>query len=37
MGFATALVGPVHPEPRPAYVQHYAHDVHTLLRGWVGA
>jgi putative hydrolase of the HAD superfamily len=37
MGFATALVGPVHPDPRPAYVQHYAHDVHTLLRGWVGA
>lgn len=35
LGFTTALVGPVHPEPRPAYVHHYAHDVHTLLRGWV--
>jgi len=35
MGFATALVGPVHPDPRPAYVDHYAHDVHTLLRGWL--
>lgn len=37
LGFATALVGPVHPDPRPPYVDHYAHDVHTLLRGWVGA
>jgi len=37
IGFATALVGPVHPDPRPPYVQHYAHDVHTLLRGWLGA
>ncbi|HEX8901668.1 pyrimidine 5'-nucleotidase [Vitreimonas sp.] len=36
LGFATALVGPVHPDPRPTYVQHYAHDVHTLLRGWLG-
>jgi len=37
MGFATALVGPVHPEPRPAYVDHWARDVHTLLRGWLAA
>jgi putative hydrolase of the HAD superfamily len=34
LGFATALVGPVHPEPRPAYVHHWAHDVKTLLRTW---
>ena len=36
MGFATALVGPVHPEPRPAYVQHWARDVKGLLQGWLG-
>lgn len=35
LGFATALVGPIHPEPRPAYVDHYAGDVHTLLRRWL--
>jgi putative hydrolase of the HAD superfamily len=32
IGFATALVGPVHPEPRPAYVDHWAADVKALLR-----
>jgi putative hydrolase of the HAD superfamily len=32
LGFTTALVGPVHPEPRPPYVDHWAHDVKTLLR-----
>ncbi|MEQ1708970.1 MAG: pyrimidine 5'-nucleotidase [Terricaulis sp.] len=32
LGFATALVGPVHPAPRPAYVHHWAEDVKTLLR-----
>lgn len=32
MGFATALVGPVHPEPRPPYVDHWAPDVKALLR-----
>ncbi len=32
LGFATALVGPVHPEPRPAYVDHWANDVKDLLR-----
>jgi putative hydrolase of the HAD superfamily len=37
LGFATALVGPVHPEPRPHYVDHHAHDVHTLLRAWTHA
>jgi putative hydrolase of the HAD superfamily len=36
MGFATALVGPVHPDPRPAYVHYWAKDVHVLLRGWTG-
>jgi putative hydrolase of the HAD superfamily len=32
MGFTTALVGPVHPEPKPAYVDHLATDVKSLLR-----
>ena len=32
MGFATALVGVVHPQPRPAYVDHWAPDVKALLR-----
>ncbi len=32
LGFTTALVGAVHPEPRPAYVDHWAHDVKILLR-----
>ena len=32
MGFATALVGDVHPDPRPAYVDHWAPDVKALLR-----
>jgi putative hydrolase of the HAD superfamily len=36
LGFTTALVGPVHPEPRPAYVHHWAHDVKALLRGFTG-
>lgn len=31
MGFATALVGPIHPEPRPPYVDHWARDVKGLL------
>lgn len=35
MGFSTALVGAVHPDPRPAYVQHWAHDVKDLLRAWL--
>lgn len=35
LGFTTALVGAVHPQPRPAYVDHYAHDVKTLLRTWL--
>lgn len=32
LGFTTALVGPIHPEPRPAYVDHWAQDVKALLR-----
>lgn len=32
LGFTTALVGAVHPEPLPAYVDHYAADVKALLR-----
>lgn len=32
LGFTTALVGAVHPEPRPAYVGHWAIDVKALLR-----
>lgn len=32
MGFATALVGLVHPEPRPPYVDHWAPDAKALLR-----
>lgn len=33
LGFTTALVGPVHPDPRPAYVDHWAQDVKALLGG----
>lgn len=32
LGYATALVGAVHPEPRPAYVDHWAPDVKAFLR-----
>lgn len=32
LGFATALVGPVHPEPRPSYVDHWARDTKALLQ-----
>ena len=32
LGFTTALVGQVHPEPRPAYVDYWARDVKELLR-----
>ncbi len=34
LGFATGLVGPVHPEPRPDYVHRWARDLKALLRGW---
>lgn len=36
LGFATALVGPVHPAPRPGYVDHSAPDARTLLQNWAG-
>jgi hypothetical protein len=36
MGFTTALIGADCPEPRPAYVDHWTHDVKALLRGWLG-
>ncbi|HWA01798.1 MAG TPA: pyrimidine 5'-nucleotidase [Caulobacterales bacterium] len=36
LGFITALVGAVHPEPRPAYVHHYARDLKSLLREFLG-
>jgi putative hydrolase of the HAD superfamily len=36
MGFATVLVGPVHPGPGVAYVDHYAADVKTYLRTHLG-
>lgn len=32
LGFTTALIGPVHPEPRPPYVDHWAHDLRDFLR-----
>lgn len=35
LGFATALVGPVHPDPRPPYVDYWAADVKALLAGFV--
>jgi putative hydrolase of the HAD superfamily len=37
LGFVTALVGAVHPEPRPAYVDHWAHDLKDLLRDFLRA
>lgn len=33
LGFRTVLVGAVHPEPRPAYVDQWAADVKAYLRG----
>jgi putative hydrolase of the HAD superfamily len=35
LGFTTALIGPVHPDPRPPYVDHWAHDLKDLLRSWL--
>jgi putative hydrolase of the HAD superfamily len=32
LGFLTVLVGPVHPDPAPAYVNHCAHDLKAFLR-----
>jgi putative hydrolase of the HAD superfamily len=34
VGFTTALVGQIHPNPRPAYVEYYAADLKQLLRSW---
>ena len=31
LGFATVLVGDVHPEPRPAYVDHWTTDLKAFL------
>ncbi|MES1197202.1 MAG: pyrimidine 5'-nucleotidase [Pseudomonadota bacterium] len=33
LGFETVLVGAVHPDPRPPYVHHHAHDLKSFLRG----
>jgi putative hydrolase of the HAD superfamily len=35
LGFKTALVGAVHPAPRPAYVDYHAADLRTLLGDWL--
>jgi putative hydrolase of the HAD superfamily len=35
LGFTTALVGQIHPEPRPAYVHHHAPELKTLLCAWI--
>jgi len=32
MGFATALIGEVHPDPRPPYVDHWSLDLKAFLR-----
>jgi putative hydrolase of the HAD superfamily len=32
LGFTTVLIGPVHPSPRPPYVDHYARDLKAFLR-----
>lgn len=37
LGFVSVLVGPVHPVPLPAYVDHHAHDVKAFLREVLGA
>lgn len=37
LGFATALVGPRHPGPRPAYVHHWGRDVKVLLQGFLAS
>ena len=36
MGFTTALVGAIHPDPRPAYLDHWAHEVKDFLRMALG-
>lgn len=32
LGYVTALIGAVHPEPKPVYVDHWAPDVKAFLR-----
>ena len=32
LGFETVLVGAVHPDPKPAYLHHTAHDLKSFLR-----
>jgi putative hydrolase of the HAD superfamily len=34
MGFTTALIGADCPEPRPAYVDYWSHDLKHLLSAW---
>jgi len=36
MGFATALIGDVHPDPRPPYVDHWSPDLKAFLRDALG-
>ncbi len=35
MGFFTVVVGPVHPEPHPPYVDAHAPNLTTFLDGWI--
>jgi len=32
LGFTTVLIGDVHPDPKPAYVDHWAHELKDFLR-----
>lgn len=36
LGFTTALLGAVHPDPRPLYVDHWAHDLKAFLKHCLG-
>lgn len=36
MGFTTAFIGADCPEPRPAYVDYWSHDLKHLLSRWIG-
>lgn len=37
LGLATVLIGAVHPEPRPSYVDHWAHDLKDFLHALLEA
>jgi putative hydrolase of the HAD superfamily len=37
LGFATVLIGAVHPEPRPGYVDHWTPDLKLFLRALLAA